>query len=249
MKEEITRLEKYQHYCKQLLSIFSNHNTDNPKQLDAIEGAIVYLIERFRSVVHSLPVLIDVYYKNSGVNGHSIYSVLRSFSLDAMQVCEYSEIIANAKGKDEETVKGELDEFASRHFCDEIWNRVNGLDQDSENFQLMLNNYPYCFIAENGKWKNAYKNRIQPKQVKISVQGLDNFYSNMLELYGLLSKIEHFNIIGHGIIRTPEIFRETVPSIIQIDMKNYLSMLTILYEGAFEKYEVSKPILEELNKE
>lgn len=249
MEEEIKCLEQYQSYCKNLLSIFSEHNKDNPKTLEGIEAAIIFLIERFSSVVHSLPPLIDVYYKNKGVNGHSIYSVIRSFSLDAMQACEYTEVINRNNGKDETTVTQELDEIASRHFCDKIWDLVKGLERDSRTFKTILNRYPYCFVEINGRWQNAYKNREQPNQNCITMKGIDKFHANMLNLYQTSSKIEHVSIVGFDIIRAPKIFKETIPPIIKIDMKMYLMMLTFLHEGAFEKYDISKPIIEELNKE
>lgn len=248
MKEEIVYLENFQCYCTQLLSIFSQHNRQNPKELSAIEGAIVYLIERFNSVAHSLPALFDVYYKNNGVNSFSIFSVLRSFSLDAIQVCEYAEIVGNGEGKNEAAIQEELNEIASRHFCDKMWGLINLLDQNTNDFKTILKNYPYCFIKNNnGQWQNAYKNRVQPKQVCISIQGLKMFSSDMVNLYETLGKVEHFQIIGFGIIRTPELIKNTVSSIIKKNMVNYLKLLVILYEGAFENGNISKPILEALN--
>ncbi len=248
MKEEIVYLENFQCYCTRLLSIFSQHNRQKPKELSAIEGAIVYLIERFNSVVHSLPALFDVYYKNNGVNSFSIFSVLRSFCLDAIQVCEYAEIVGNGKGKDEATLKGELNEIASRHFCDKMWDLIKRLNQDSDDFKTILNNYPYCFIKnENGQWQNAYNNRVQPNQVCVSISGLNTFSSKMMNLYETFGKVEHFQMIGFGIIRTPELIKNTVSSIIKNDMVNYLRLLVILYEGAFENGDISKPILEALN--
>lgn len=252
----ILNLEKYQRYCEQLLSIFSNHSKNNPKELDAIEGAIVFLIERFNSVVHSLPPLIEIYYNRRSVTAHSIYSILRSFSLDAMQLSEYIKVLGDSQGKDEDAIRKELNEIASRHFCDKIWGLVFKLDQDPEDINTILSEFPYCFEkSENGKIQKAYNNRQQPSQVEKEMEtnqvekekkSLKVYYRNLLNLYNALSKVEHFQIIGFGIIRSPELFESRVPKIVANEMKMHIGYLCFIHECAFEKYDISTPILDEL---
>jgi hypothetical protein len=256
IKESILILEKYQRNCNQLLSIFAGHSKSNPKKMEVIEVAITFLIERFSSIVHSLPPLIEAYYSRSATTVYSIYSIIRSFCLDAIQICEYIDVIENNQSKNEDDIKYELNGIASRHFCDRISEYVNNFDQDSEDFKTILNNYDFCFKKDkdgkfqkdkDGKFQKAYKNRSQPtRQVKIHTKELQNYFQNVSDLYDVLCKVEHFQIIGFGIIRSPELFISRFPIIVANEMKQHIGYLCFFHQSAFERYDISTPILNEL---